>query len=155
MEIVYKEIDAAIEQSIIDQYGSWVHEENCLIRGEGCYLIAAMDGDQVAGFAALHPAQWIKPLDQYFDGYIEVIEVAEDYQRHGIGSALVKRLEEYAASYGYSQIRAWSSDDKVAALHMWHKLDYCMCPAVMLGQSVRKGFENQQIVGYYYAKRLN
>ena len=155
MGIIYKEIDAAIEDAIIVQYGSWVREYECLVRGDGCCLIAAMDGDVVAGFAALHPEQWIAPLEQYSDGFIEVIEVNKAYQRQGIGSTLVKLLEEYAASYGYYQIRAWSSSDKVEALNMWRKLNYCMCPAAMLGQSVCPGYENQQIVGYYYAKLLN
>ena len=155
MNILYKEIDAAIEELIVEQYGNWVCDYNCFIRGEGCCLIAAMDGEKVAGFAALHPSRWIAPLDQYWDGFIEVIEVAEAYRRQGIGSNLVKFLEEYATSYGYYQIRAWSSEDKTEALNMWRKLNYCMCPAAMLGQSVKSGFENQQIVGYYYAKLLN
>lgn len=133
MNVLYKEIDATIEEAIVAQYGKWVRDYNCLVRGEGCYLIAAMDGEVVAGFAALHPARWIAPLDQHFDGFIEVIEVAETYRRQGIGCTLVKRLEEYAASYGYYQIRAWSSEDKVEALNMWRKLNYCMCPAAMLG----------------------
>lgn len=155
MNILYKQIDTDIEDAIVTQHGKWVHDYNCLVRGEGCYLIAAMDGEVVAGFAALHPARWIAPLDQYSDGFIEVIEVADAYRRQGIGCTLVKLLEEYAASYGYYQIRAWSSEDKVEALNMWRKLNYCMCPAAMLGQSVKKGYENQQIVGYYYAKLLN
>lgn len=155
MNIIYREINDAIEDAIVAQYGSWVRDYDCLVRGDGCYLIAAMDGDMVAGFAALHPEQWIAPLEQYSDGFIEVIEVAKAYQRQGIGSTLVKMLEEYAASYGYYQIRAWSSDDKVEALHMWRKLNYCMCPAAMLGQSICEGYEDQQIVGYYYAKLLN
>ena len=155
MEIIYKEINSTIEDAIIAQYGSWVRDYNCLAKGDGCYLVAALDGDIVAGFAALHPEQRIAPLEQYSDGFIEVIEVAKAYQRQGIGSTLVKMLEKYATSYGYYQIRAWSSDDKIEALHMWHKLNYCMCPAAMLGQSICEGYENKQIVGYYYAKLLN
>lgn len=154
MSIQYKEIDEVIEEAIVAQYGSWVRDYNCLVRGEGCYLVAAMDRDTVAGFAAIHPQQWIAPLDNCSDGFIEVIEVAKEYQRQGIGSHLVKLLEEFAKSYGYYQIRAWSSDDKVEALHMWHKLRYCMCPAAMLGESVIEGYEGHQIVGYYYAKIL-
>lgn len=154
MSIQYKEIDALIEEAIVAQYGSWVRDYNCLIRGEGCFLVAAMDNDIVAGFAAIHPQQWIAPLDYCSDGFIEVIEVAKEYRRQGIGRRLVKLLEEFAQSYGYYQIRAWSSDDKVEALHMWHKLKYCMCPAAMLGESLCKGYDNQQIVGYYYAKIL-
>lgn len=70
MEIIYKEIDAAIEDAIIAQYGSWVRDYDCFVRGDGCYLIAAMDGDVVAGFAALHPEQWIAPLEQYSDAFM-------------------------------------------------------------------------------------
>ena len=155
MSILYKEIDDYIEDVIVTQYGEWVREYECLVCGEGCYQIAAIDGEIIVGFAALHPAGWIAPLDQYSDGFIEVIEVAEAYRRQGIGSTLVKLLEDYARTYGYYQIRAWSSVDKVEALNMWRKLNYCMCPATMLGQSVKSGYENQQIVGYYYAKLLN
>ena len=154
MDIIYKEIDNQIESAIAAQYGSWVHDYNCLVRGEGCYLVAALDGDTVAGFAALHPAQWIAPLEQYFDAFIEVIEVAESYQRRGIGSTLVKMMEEYAKAYGYYQIRSWSSVDKVEALHMWRKLKYAMCPAAMLGEPVKET-DLKQIPGFYYAKLLN
>lgn len=155
MSIIYKQIDAVIEEAIIKQYGNWVRECNCIVRGEGCYHIAAIDGDTVAGFAALHPEPWISPLEQYGDGFIEVIEVQEGYRRRGIASTMVKMLEDFAASYGYRQIRAWSDTDAVEALHMWVKLRYCMCPAVMLGQSVHAEHQDQQILGYYYAKMLN
>ncbi len=157
MNIIYREIDSSIEETIVTQYGSWVHDYKCLVKGEGCYLVAAMDTDNgaVAGFASLHPAQWIVPLEQYNDGFIEVIEVAEAYRRQGIGKALVGLLEKYATTYGYYQIRAWSSSDKIEALHMWRRLNYCMCPAAMLGQSIHKDDVPQQIVGYYYAKLLN
>lgn len=154
MSIQYKEIDAAIEEAIVAQYGIWVRDCNCIVRGNGCYLIAAMDNGTVAGFATIHPAQWIAPFDDCFDGFIEVIEVAKKYQRQGIGSNLVRLIEGFAKSYGYYQIRAWSSDDRIEALHMWHKLKYCMCPAAMLGQSARGGYENQQIAGYYCTKIL-
>lgn len=118
MSISYKEIDTFIEEAIGEQYGDWVREYGCLVRGEGCYLIAAVDIETVVGFAALRPSRWIAPLEQYFDGFIEVIEVAEAYRRQGIGSTLVKFLEDYARTYSYYQIRAWSSDDKVEAMNM-------------------------------------
>lgn len=154
MNIIYKEIDEKIEVSIIKEFGRWVSDCNCLIRGKGCYLIAALSNDKVVGFAALHPEQWIAPLEKYFDAFIEVIEVNEKYQKQGIGSKLVEKLEKFAKSYGYYQIRAWSSIECVSALKMFYKLQYCMCPAAMLGTSVLHGYENKQIVGYYYAKLL-
>ena len=66
----------------------------------------------------------------------------------------VLKLEKFAKSYGYYQIRAWSSIECISALKMFYKLQYCMCPAAMLGTSVLHGYENKQIVGYYYAKLL-
>ena len=151
--MIYTEITPAIETAIILQYGSWVRDYHCLQRGNGCCLLAAMDGDTVTGFAAIHPARWTPPLEQYEDAFIEVIEVAEDYRRKGIGSRLVTLLEQRAKDLGYYQIRAWSSEDKTEALKMWRKLRYGMCPAVELG-SIKPGFENAVIRGYYYAKVL-
>jgi ribosomal protein S18 acetylase RimI-like enzyme len=84
-----------------------------------------------------------------------LIEVDESYRRQAIGKQIIKILEKKAREYGYKQIRAWSSEDKVEALNMWYSLNYCMCPAAMLGQSIKPGFENQKIIGYYYAKILN
>jgi len=153
--ILYQEIDENIENKIIEQYGDWVHEYNCLVRGDGCYMVAALCGEIVAGFAAIHPARWIAPLEEHKDAFIEDIEVDEHFRRQGIGSHLVLMLEKWAKDFGYRQIRAWSSEDKYEALQMWYSSDYCMCPSAMLGQSIKPGFENKQIVGYYYAKMLN
>ena len=151
--MIYKEIDKVIEAKIIAQYGSWVSEYNCLQTGENCYRVAALDGDTVAGFAAIHPAKWTPPLEPYEDAFIEVIEVDESYRRQGIGSQLVAILEQKAKAFGFYQIRAWSSEDKFEALHMWKKLHYGMCPAVEIG-SIKPGFEDAVILGYYYAKVL-
>lgn len=153
--MTYVEITEMLEDRIVQQYGNWVRDYNCLVRGENCYLIAAIDGEKVAGFAALHPANWIPPLEDKEDAFIEVIEVSHEYRRQGIGSHLVKLMEEFASAHGFRQIRSWSSEDKVEALQMWYKLGFCMCPAAQLGPSVKPGYENQQIVGYYYGKLLN
>lgn len=153
--IKYIEIDSVIEEKIIEHYGSWVRDYDCIQRGDGCYTVAALDEDKVVGFAAVHPAQFIPPLEKYKDAFIEVIEVDVNYRRQGIAKQMIGILEKKSREYGYRQIRAWSSDDKVEALNMFYSLNYCMCPAAMLGESVAPGFENQQIVGYYYAKMLN
>ena len=59
MNIAFQEIDSFIEEMMVMQYGSWVRDYKCLVKGEGCYLIAAinMDNGVVAGFASLHPAK--------------------------------------------------------------------------------------------------
>ncbi|MBE5968446.1 MAG: GNAT family N-acetyltransferase [Lachnospiraceae bacterium] len=155
IDILYVEINDEVEEKVIEHFGSWVREYQGIQRGDGCYAIAAIHDDKVVGCAAIHPAQFIPPLDKYFDAFIELIEVDECYRRQGIGKHMIGILEEKAREFGYKQIRAWSSEDKVEALNMWYSLNYCMRPAAMLGQSIKLGFENQQIIGYYYAKILN
>ena len=153
MSFTYIQIDERIEAKIITKWGDWVKEE--FPKGEGCYAVAALMGDEVVGFATLGPRKFIPPLEEYRDAFIQSIEVDEQFQRRGIGSALVGMLESWAKAYGYRQIRAWSSQDKTSALHMWYALNYCMCPAVMLGVSVKTGDPSEKVVGYYYAKMLN
>lgn len=152
--IKFVEIDNVIEDKIIEHFGSWVRDYDCIQRGDGCFTVAALHEDKVVGFAAVHPEQLISPLDKYKDAFIEVIEVDENYRRQGICKRMISILEDKSREYGFKQIRSWSSDDKVEALNMFYSLNYCMCPAAMLGQSVAPGFENQQIIGYYYAKML-
>jgi len=61
-------------------------------------------------------------------------------------------LEDQARALGYRQIRAWSSVDKIAALHMWVALNYAMCPAVDAYTVKNSG---EIVNGYYYAKLLH
>lgn len=158
MRIVVQEMDSSIQEAVIEQYGDWVREEGCLVEGQGCCQIAAVDTDsgQVAGFAALRPGALDRAIGTGDRRLYRSDRGGEGLPKgRELEGQLVERLEEFAAAYGYYQIRAWSSCDKVEALHMWRRLQYCMCPAVMLGQSVRKEFAQQPIVGYYYAKLLN
>lgn len=149
----YVTIDPRVEAMIIAQFGAWVKDYDCLRYGEGYFTAAALDGETVAGFIAVHPQSWIPPLERVSDAFIEVIEVAENYRRMGVATQLVQMMENSAREYGYRQIRAWSSDDKVEALNMWLKLGYCMCAAAMLGESVKPA--QAQIPGYYCAKLLS
>ena len=149
------EVNDEIKGRIIAQWGQWVQDWNCIPKGEGCYAVAALSDDKIVGYAALGPQELIPPLNGCIDAYIMDIEVDEEFQRRGIGRTLVGMLEDWAKSYGYRQIRAWSSQYSVEAIHMWYALNYCMCPAVMLGVSAVTGDPNEKVIGYYYAKILN
>lgn len=153
--IEYTKIDDEIKQKIIGQWGQWVQDWNCIPEGRGCYGVAATADAKIVGFAALGPQELTPPLNGCFDAYIMDIEVDEEFQRRGIGRTLAGMLEDWAKSYGYRQIRAWSSEKSVEAIHMWYNLNYCMCPAVMLGVSAVTGDPNEKVTGYYYAKMLN
>ena len=122
--------------------------------GEGCYVAAALLNGEVVGFASLAPVELISPMNGCISACIKDIEVEDEFQRKGIGRTLVGKLEEWAKNYGYRQITAWSSQNKVEAIHMWYALNFGMCPAVMLGESA-VGDPNAKIVGYYVVKMLN
>ncbi|NLM09813.1 MAG: GNAT family N-acetyltransferase [Clostridiaceae bacterium] len=155
LNITYREIDKEIEEKIVSNFGKWVKEYDCLHYGDGCYSVAAMLNGQPVGFISAYPRIYPEPLNHYFDAYIDVIEVDENYRRRGIASKLIKLTEVWAKEYGYHQIASWSSDDKKEAIQMWYALDYCVSPAVMRGQSVIKEFRDKPIHGFYVAKILN
>jgi len=63
---------------------------------------------------------------------------------------MISRTEKWAKEYGYRQIRAWSSQDKIEAIPMWYALDYCMCPAKIWVEWCKKVVD-----GFYVTKKLN
>lgn len=150
--ITYVPIDKAIEQKIFEWFGDAITRYDMLPNGDGCYRVAAMCGNQVIGFAAMSPACWTPPLEQYSDAFIHSIEVDESFRRRGIGRHLITMLEDWASKSGYRQIRAWSSYQSPEALHMWYAMDYAMCPATE--PIYEKGELKGVNPGYYYAKIL-
>lgn len=152
-DIVYRQLNPIIEQEVMDSFGGWAMDY--LHTGEGCHTLVALDGDKPVGFISTYPLQYPEPLEYHNDAYIDVLEVAEGYRRRGIAGKLVGFSENWAREYGYKQIRAWSSDDKIEAIRMWYALDYCICPAWMRGYSAIKGYEGIPINGFYVAKVLN
>ncbi len=63
------------------------------------------------------------------EAFVDVIEVAQACRRRGFARALLARAERLARARGCHQLRAWSSEDKVAALAMWQALGYGLVPA--------------------------
>lgn len=149
INIIYQEIDHALEEKIIKKFGSYVSEGNYIHRGEGCYSLAAICDGEPLGFISTFNLQLPPPLDAYEDAYIDVLEVDADYRRMGISSEMIRRTEKWAKEYGYRQIRSWSSDDKLEAIPMWYALDYCVCPTVQFYP------DYGPVGGVYMAKMLN
>lgn len=109
---------------------------------------AAIKDEKIVGFISVYPKKMNEPLE-FYDAYIDIIEVHEGFRKLGIASLLVHACETWAKTQGYRQMRAWSSLDKKAAISMWVNLGYGLCPAEML---VNQG---QLIVkGYYVVKML-
>ena len=145
--ISYLIVSPEIKERIAAQYG--IVEANHLHMESGGFSLAAVSEDEVLGFISLYPKQWINPLEGYCDAYIDIIEVKPSHRKKGIAKTMIQLSEEWAKAQGYSQIRAWSSDNKTEALPMWHKLGYCMCPAEIWIEWCKK-----VVSGYYVAKTL-
>ena len=155
MEIIYVEINEEVEEKLYKSYDrNWIEKYNCLPKYNGCYSIAAIYNNEVIGCATLGPLKWTPPLDKYCDVFIHWIDVKEPFRRKGIGKHLIGLLEKWSKENGYRQIRAWSSEDKLEALHMWYNLDYAMCPASEIIHD-SEGNIKMVVKGYRYAKILN
>lgn len=146
-EVVYTQINQALKDKIVSSYGDWIIKHGCLLLEEGSYAVAALLDEEVVGFAGINQAELEPPLNGCYDAFINIIEVDERFRRQGIGRHMITMIENWAKAYGYRQIRAWSSEDKVSAIHMWYALNYAMCPSREIHDVV--------INGYVYAKLLN
>jgi GNAT superfamily N-acetyltransferase len=152
--IIYKQIDQPIKDRLIAIHGDWITVHGCLLLNEDCCAVAAFCGDEIVGFAGVNKAELTAPLNGRFDAFINCIEVNGEFRRRGIGRRLVTTLEEWARTHGYRQIRAWSSEDKVAALNMWYEMGYGMCPATETYIDGQTGKVRDVVRGYFYAKVL-
>ena len=125
MNIEYKQIDDVILNKLIDING----DDGGVIIRDDTFSLAAMDGDVPIGYVCISPRALEYPLEHLKDAYIEVLWVDEDYRRHGIGQHLIECSEEWARNAGFKQIRTHSNNQRaVAAINMWHKLNYGLCP---------------------------
>jgi len=52
-----------------------------------------------------------------------------------------------ARERGAYQLRAWTSHDKTAALSMWRRLGFCLCPAT-------ERFNGEEVKGFYAVMRV-
>jgi GNAT superfamily N-acetyltransferase len=149
------QIDQALKDKIVSVERDWITQHGCLLLDDNSYAVAALANENIIGFAGVNRQKLKPPLDDCFDAFINCIDVDERFQRQGIGRHLIGMLENWAKANGYRQIRAWSSEDKIAAIHMWYALNYGMCPSREVHRNKETGEKNVIINGYVYAKLLN
>ncbi|OBR68944.1 hypothetical protein A7K91_15060 [Paenibacillus oryzae] len=116
---------------------------------DGISIVGMLKEEPIA-VISVYWTHWIKPLNEEMDGYIDIIEVKDDYRRNGIAKYLVEKAEDECRIRNLKQIRSWSSDNKLEALRMWKKFGYGMCPARIISGP------NQDILvnGFYVVKTL-
>ncbi len=117
------------------------------IRLSDGFAFVAMDGETPVGLIAVYRQSLPAPLPETYEGFINIIEVAEAYRRHGIGRRLVEMSIDRCRAQELHQIRAWSSEDRDEAILMWKALGFALCPAT----EHPRGLE---VKGYFVAYQL-
>ena len=143
-DIRFAECDADLRRQVGKVMGE-VAERH--IRLEDGFAIVAMDGDTPIGVIAVYRRRLPDPLPDTFEGFINIIEVAQGYRRRGIGKHLVQMSVERCREQGLYQVRAWSSEGKTEAIAMWKSLGFALCPATVHPRGL-------EVNGYFVARQL-
>ena len=88
------------------------------------FSIIAMADERPVGLIVAKYRCLAKPLEMIKEAYIDIIEVHPDFQRCGIGTALMEKVFVWAKDNQLDQIRAWSEEIRFEALMMWKKLGF-------------------------------
>ena len=94
------------------------------------FSIIAKTKDTLIGMVSINWKTLADPIPEILEGFIDIIEVVEEYRRQGIARKMLEMVISHAKNVGAYQIRAWSSEDKFEAIHMWHTLKFGLTPAI-------------------------
>ena len=144
LEIHYVDADASLKDRVKDAWGELQARHMHLEDG---FSIVAMHGNSFVGLISIAWKLLPAPLPKTSEGFIDIIDVKQDFRRRGIARRLVDLSCERVREEGAYQIRAWSSSDKVEAIPMWKALGFCLCPATIYPNG-------QDVNGYFVVKRL-
>lgn len=142
--VIYVNADESMKACIAREWGELAAHHMHLADG---FSIVALDAEQPIGLIAVAYRCLPPPLQRTYEAYIDIIEVHPAYRRQGIATQLVAMTLERLHPQCIYQVRAWSSEDKSDALHLWRRLGFTLCPATTYpcGQAVQ---------GYFVAKLL-
>jgi len=154
LNIEYRKINNELLETISVEFDSgWITKFSGY--GDDTFGLAAMDGDMPVGYVFVTSRTLMYPLEHITEAYIEIIEVTDEYQRLGIGQTLITRSEEWARKAGFRQIRTHSNNQRaVAAINMWNKLNYGLCPHDYYEYEPETDEYKNQFSGYWVAKVL-
>jgi len=139
-------VDCTIDLAgrIGEAMGEIAERHLCLTDG---FTLVALAGDRPVGILAVCRRTLPEPLSHLKEGFINIIEVADDQRRRGIGRTLVTMAGERCRSRGWRQMRAWSADDRCEALCLWAALGFALCPATVFPRDTA-------VQGYFVALPL-
>ena len=88
----------------------------------GAITVVALERERRCGFAmlALEKQRMFEPRR----GHLLAIGIYPEYQRKGIGRALLEHMEEVARQYGLTEMRLWTAVDNEQALSFFEKTGF-------------------------------
>ena len=84
--------------------------------------VVALERDRLWGFAML--AMERQRMFESRQGHLLAIGVFPQHQRKGMGSALLKHMEEVALKYGSTEMRLWTAAENRQALSFFEKCGF-------------------------------
>jgi len=88
---------------------------------EKCRFFVAEENGIIVGFARVHFYRWNR------SAYVINLLVDADYRRRGIGSLLLKTMEEFAGENGARVIMFDTAIDNIPALNLYFKNGFKIC----------------------------
>lgn len=146
-KIVFVPCTNDLKEIIKTNYGEMQYSHIAI--DDASFTLVAKEGEDIVGFISTSIKPLMKPLDNINEAYLNIIEVHTDYQNRGIAKKLVALTEQHFKHLGISQLRGWSSMDKIEAIQLWYKLGYNLSPTI-----IWKEKEQKSIIGYYFIKQL-
>jgi len=126
--VEYIEADAAMKLRIAAEWGELPARH---VHVDGGFTIVALAGTQPVGLLSVAWRELTPPIGDSTEAFIDLIEVREEFRRRSIARRMIGMAAARAKERGASQLRAWSSADKHAAIFMWQTLGFGLCPAVV------------------------
>jgi len=144
MEIRFVNADEVLKSRVAEEWGEKVAHHMHLENG---FSILAVQEEKLVGLISVDWRILPLPLPETHEGYIDILEVHQDFRRKGIATQLIDKALERVQERDVYQVRAWSSLDKTEAIPMWKALGFGLCPAT----TFPKG---QEVKGYFVVKLL-
>lgn len=141
--ILFVDADEMLKARVLNEWGELQARHMHLVNG---FSIVAMQENILVGLISVAWKLLPAPLSETREGFIDIIEVHQDFRRKGIARRLVDLSLERAEAEGAYQVRAWSSSNKVEAIPMWKALGFCLCPATVYPRG-------QEVTGCYVVKQ--
>lgn len=95
-------------------------EVDSYLENGSAIVYAAIEGEKLAGWVWCHQIHRLDGLRIH----IAEIAVAEEWHRHGIGSKLIEKVEQYASENGYQVVELLVTTSNLSAVNFYEKADF-------------------------------